>query len=220
MNAAGIFTEPRSKPAQRFVQLANRREELRAEARQIQGQAAADDAQATTLAVEQRAAEARSKAFGEGQNEVKRVAGQLDKLQKAGAGRQQELRVVGDAIEAVEREVGRHAREHGAVLEAEVREDAAKAGARLQRVLRELSAAHDEYIQAGVRAENLLRIIAPERIRSERVPSLAPSLVSLAREAPGMAIAVPVPAVHGAAETVAPTAPASDEAPVTIEVVK
>jgi hypothetical protein len=151
---------------------------------------------------------------------VKAAEGKLARLDKTAAARDKEVRILTDAVATVEAELRRHAAEHAKEWWKELERDNRGADERLSAALVAVHAALDDYVLAGGRAGELLRLVAPERARVERVPEPDHEISRFAKNAPGYAraISVPLPGQPGTAATVR-VEPAPPDAPVTFEVV-
>ena len=121
---ADLFPAAKSTSAKKLVQLGQRHDELRVEARDLQAQAAATSPSRGDPR-ELREAEARQHAFGDAASRIKAVKTGLHKLKSAGAERADAARIVRDAEGQVAAEIRRHAREHSAELWSELTKDAA-----------------------------------------------------------------------------------------------
>jgi chromosome segregation ATPase len=219
VNAAELFPKPSSDAAKGLLKLASRHDELRAEARDLNAQGAAGSAAKAEASKRLRAAEARDHAFGDAKAEVKSAKGELAKLEKAAGALAEKSRIVRDATSTVEAELRRYAAEHADALWKELAQDNRQAAERLVAALGEVHEAHADYGQAGARAAELLRLVAPDRARNERVAEAPAEVGQFAKRAPEYAgaIRVPLPGLPG--HEVVKAEPAPSDSPVTFEVV-
>jgi hypothetical protein len=194
MNAGQLFPAPKSAAAKRLTELARRHDELRAEARTLRGQAAADADTQKQLTDELRDAQARQRFSGDSAARVQAAEKKLAKRAAAAAERANEVRIVTDAAALAEREIAGHAQQNAKPLWAEMEKTGIGAAKRLVTAIEELREAHEGYVRAGARAAELLRLTDRDRLRHERIPE-APSEVSdfATRRAAGAARAVRPP---------------------------
>ena len=153
------------------------------------------------------AARARDYAFADAAATVKQAQKRLNDLEKVAEERADQAHVVTDAAATVEGELRRHAQANADALWKELTANNTKAAERLTAAVRELIDAHTGYGLAGARAAELLRLVAPDQARLQRVPDPPPLVADFARRAGEVVgqVRVPLPSAPGAATVIRDT---------------
>jgi hypothetical protein len=178
---------------QEATALATRHDELRHEGRTLRAQAAADSDARVQVAEEHRNALAQQRFSGDAAARVKAAEKALVKLDAAASERETELQIVTDATALAEREVGEHARQNAKALWAELEKASTPVARRLVEAIEALTQARAEFVVAGQRATELLRLTNPASLRTERIPAAVGDFVKRHAAEAARAVRVPLP---------------------------